>query len=445
MTDPLHTWTARRLARAMAARELRAATLAEALIERSAALDPELHVWAAFDAARMRQAAQASDRARASSALQPLRGLPVAVKDIIDVAGWPTAYGSPIYAGHVSQVDAACVALVRSAGAYVMGKSVTTELANFTPANTRHPLKKGHTPGGSSSGSAAAVAAGIVPLALGTQTAGSVIRPAAYCGVVGYKPSPGCIPRAGVKLNADTLDEVGVLARNVGDAALLAQALAGLTLTWDLHTGELSTRQAPSIGVTLTSRASVACKATHTMIDRAAKQLANAGASVHEAAWPASFDALFDAQRTVQAFETARALAPEWHYRRHQLSKPLAAFIEEGQGIEAGIYVRALATARRARQGLDALFGHADVLITPAAPSAAPQGLLSTGDPVFNRPWQLLGCPCITIPVASTADGLPLGLQVVARPQDDARLFAVAAWMQACSWDQLTPIRSHGL
>jgi len=420
--EPLHRWSAVRLARALALRELSATSLASALIERSAALEPRLHAWSSFDAAAVRRRARVLDRAQATGALH---GLPVGVKDNIDTAGLCTEYGSPIYAGHVPKVDAACVATMRAAGAWVLGKTVATEFANMVPAVTRNPHDLAHTPGGSSSGSAAAIASGLVPLALGTQTAGSLIRPAAFCGIVGYKPSPRRIARAGVKANSDTLDEVGVLARSVDDAALLAQVLCGAA---SAHLP--STRAfAPRVGVTLTSQHAALSAAMAAMIGAAAQRLSAARAVVRDAAWPASFDALFEAQRTVQLFETARALAPELQYRRAGLTAALAGFLDEGCRVDAAAYTAALTCGRNARDTIETLFADADVLIAPAAPGAAPRGLVSTGDPMFNRPWQLLGCPSIALPGGLDATGLPLGLQVIGRPQDDDRVFAAAAWI----------------
>jgi amidase len=296
----------------------------------------------------------------------------------------------------------------------------------MAPGPTRNPHGLAHTPGGSSSGSAAAVAAGLSPLALGTQTAGSVIRPAAYCGVVGYKPSSRRIPRAGVKLNADTLDEVGVLARSVDDVALLAHVLCGRA------GAALPSAQSfePRIGVTLTSRSSSLSSDMLAMIAASARRLSAAGAQVQDvASWPASFDALFEAQRTVQLFETARALAPELQYRRADLSPALAAFLDEGSHVEPAVYAAALACGRAASAAIEALFANADVLITPAAPGAAPRDLSTTGDPLFNRPWQLLDCPCVTVPGGVNSAGMPLSLQVVGRPGDDERVFAAAAWI----------------
>jgi amidase len=423
MPPPLHRWSAVRLARALARRTLNSAALAEALIERSAAREPDLQAWASFEPAAVRRRACAVDTGSVAGAL---RGLAIAVKDNIDTAGIETAQGSPIHAGQVPLADAACVALARSAGAWVLGKTVAAELANMTPGPTRNPHHLSHTPGGSSSGSAAAVAAGMAPLALGTQTAGSVIRPAAFCGIVGYKPSPGRVPRAGVKPVSDTLDEIGVLARSVDDAALLAHALEGR----DGAALPSAAAFKPRLALTMTPQAAALSGAMQTMLGTAAQRLSAAGAAVGDLPpWPAAFAALFEAQRCVQLFETARALALEHRCRRGDLSAALAAFLDEGAALDPARYAQARIAAAHARATLDALFGDAELLLAPAACGAAPQGLSSTGDPLFSRPWQLLGCPCLTLPGAVDRHGLPLGLQLVARPQHDDRLFAAAAWV----------------
>ncbi|WP_280152299.1 amidase [Piscinibacter sp. XHJ-5] len=421
MTKPLHEWGALELARAIAARELSVQALAEALIERSRSLDPSLRAWAWFDEARARAAARALDR---QAPRGPLHGVPIGVKDIIDTAGIPTAYGSAIYRDHVPGVDAACVALARAGGAWVLGKTVSAELANMTPGPTRHPRDARHTPGGSSSGSAAAVAAGLVPLALGTQTAGSVIRPAAFCGVVGYKPSTGRIPRAGVKGNAESLDEVGIFARSVGDAALLSSCLA-------MPAEPAAQAFAPRVAWTLTSRADALSDDSADMLAATLRRLSAAGAQVSELAWPPGWDTLFDAHFTVQWFETARALEPEWLYRRTQLSPGLVRMLAQGRRIAGDDYRRAREAAATGRAALGDIFAAVDVILAPAAAGAAPRGLRSTGDPLFSRPWQLLGCPCIALPVRDDIRGLPLGVQLIGRPGGDARLLAAAAWVEA--------------
>lgn len=423
MKPYLYRQSAVSLARALAQRELTAATLARALLARSGA-NVGLQAWVHLDPRHVLRQARGLDRGVLRGVLH---GLPVGVKDNIDTAGLPTAYGSPIYDAHVPAADAACVALSRAQGAWVMGKTACTEFANMTPCATYNPWSAGHTPGGSSSGSAAAVAAGLVPLALGTQTAGSVIRPAAFCGIVGYKPTARRIARAGTKANADTLDDVGVFARSVEDAALLAGALGAVVPK--AAAGVKALRGAPHLGLTLTSRSPALAPAMSAMLQGAGARLSGAGARVHQVGWPAAFDALFDAQRTVQVYETARALAPEALYRAASLSAGLKALLAEGRGTDARAYAAALQVGREAVERLDTLFGAATVLLTPAAPGAAPATRLQTGDPLFNRPWQLLGCPCLTLPGGLDADGLPLGLQLVARPGADAELFAAAAWV----------------
>jgi len=392
------------------------------------ALDPSLHAFVAFEPNTVIDSARGVDRATRKG---PLAGVPIAVKDIIDTEQFETCYGSPIYAGHRPALDAACVALLRRAGAVVLGKTVTAEFASFTPGPTRHPHAPGHTPGGSSSGSAAAVAAGLAPLALGTQTAGSVIRPASFCGVVGYKPSTRRVPRAGVKLISDTLDEVGVFGASVLDVALLASVLA-LEPDWVGQAAQGRAQPPPSVGWHLTSRGQQAELAMRLAVQQAAQRAFAAGARSEEIAWPDGFDPLFDAQRTVQLAETARALAPEYAYRRSQLSAQLVEAIREAHGFPAQRYAEALQTGRSCAARIDALFGGADVIIAPSAVGEAPATLASTGDPLFNRPWQLLGCPVIGLPFGRGPNGLPLGVSVIARPGQDARLFGAAAWLEHC-------------
>jgi len=420
MTTPLHRTSATDLCRLLATRELQATRLATALAERTAELQPRLQAWADFNAARNQRMARRLD---AGAATGVLHGLPIGVKDNIDTAGVPTHYGSPIYAGHVPAADAACVALANAAGAWVAGKAACTEFANMTPSATRHPLSPRHTPGGSSSGSAVAVAAGLVPLALGTQTAGSVIRPAAFCGIVAYKPTPRRLPRAGVKGLSDTLDEVGVMARTVADAALLAQVLCNM-LPAPVR------RKPPRLAMTLTSQAALLSADMTAMVQAAAVRLSEAGAGMRDAAWPWSFDGLFDAQRTVQLFETARALAPEYQYRRAQLSPGLRALLAEGLRIDPAAYTAALQAGAAATTLLETVFGDAQVLLTAGAAGAAPASLKTTGDPAFSRPWQLLGCPCVVLPGALDGNDMPLGLQLVARPGHDEMLLSAAAWVE---------------
>ncbi|MFN9209979.1 MAG: amidase [Betaproteobacteria bacterium] len=427
MRIPLNRLSATELARLIETGEASAEVVTRSFVDALREREGELHAFAWFDAERALAIATELDRLPRRG---PLHGLPVAVKDNIDTAGIPTGYGSPIYDGHRPPADAACVALLEDAGAYVLGKTVLAEMANFTAGPTRNPHAPEHTPGGSSSGSAAAVAAHFAPLALGTQTAGSVIRPAAFCGVVGYKPSPRLIPRTGVKANSDTLDEVGVFARSVQDAALAAGVLVAKPAWKDLPM-QGRAAAAPVVGITATSQRALAATSMLAALYAAAQRLSHAGARLAETTWPFVFDGLFEAQRVVQTYETARALAPEFAYRRDQLSVRLAEVIEQGRALPTADYAAALQLARACAAAIESLFGAADVLLAPSAPGKAPRGLSSTGDPVFNRPWQLLGCPVVNLPFGVGETGPPLGLSVVARPGDDARLFAAAAWVEA--------------
>jgi amidase len=431
MRIPLNRVSATELLRLIALGDASAEVVTRSFVDAIAEREAEVQAFAWFDAARALALAAELDRAPRRG---PLHGLPVAVKDNIDTADLPTSYGSPIYDGHQPPVDAACVALLADAGAYVLGKTVLAEMANFTSGPTRNPHAPEHTPGGSSSGSAAAVAAHFAPLALGTQTAGSVIRPAAFCGVVGYKPSPRMIPRTGVKPNSDTLDDVGLFARSVEDAALFAATLAAKP-TWQELPAQGLAAAAPTVGITATSQRALAAPSMLAALETAAQRLSQRSVRLTEVTWPFVFDGLFEAQRVVQTYETARALAPEFAYRREQLSVRLAELIEQGRALATADYAAALQLARACTAAIESLFGAADVLVAPSAPGEAPKGLVSTGDPVFNRPWQLLGCPMLNLPFGRGETGLPLGLSVIARPGDDARLFIAAAWIEAALRD----------
>jgi len=424
---PLHRLPAARLARLIASGEASPESVTRSFIDAIHERENAVQAFAWFDADR---AIAAARELHLVSRRGPLHGLPIAVKDNIDTADIVTSYGSAIYINHRPPLDAACVALLKDAGGFVLGKTVMAEFANATPGLTRNPRNPSHSPGGSSSGSAAAVAARFAPLALGTQTAGSVIRPAAYCGVVAYKPSPRLVPRAGVKLNSDTLDEVGLFAHGVEDAALFASVLA-LKPAWRELPQQGIDGQAPVVGWVATPQSNHAAPSMLAALDAAARLLSREGARHADLTWPRIFDGLFEAQLAVQAFETARALGPEFAYRRAQLSQRLVDFIERGRGVGTHDYVAALQLARACAAAIDSLFGAADVLLAPSAPGEAPIGLTSTGDPLFTRPWQLLGCPMINLPFGRGESGLPLGLSVVARPGDDARLFAAAAWIEA--------------
>jgi Asp-tRNA(Asn)/Glu-tRNA(Gln) amidotransferase A subunit family amidase len=422
MTDP-RLLTAREAARRIAERLLTAEALVAACLDRIAARESVVGAWQYLD----RDQALAEARRRDGEAPRgPLHGLPIAVKDLIDTSDMPTAYGSPIYRGHRPAADAACVALARAAGAIVLGKTVTTEFATFTPGKTANPHNPAHTPGGSSSGSAAAVADGMAPLAFGTQTAGSVIRPASFCGVVGYKPSFGLINRAGVKPLSDSLDTVGVYARTVDDAAFFAGVLTERPVLRHLAVAD----RAPRFGLYRTPMWAAAEPAAAAALDEARGALDRAGARVEELAIAPEHEGLTEAQDKIMGFETCRALADERIRHSAELSPRLAQLLDAGMAVGADEYDAARALAETARRSLAGFFGDCDAILTPAAPGEAPAGLGYTGDPLFNRMWTLLGAPCVTVPARWGESGLPTGVQLVGRVGDDVRLMACAAFLE---------------
>ena len=431
MRPPLNRLSATQLLRMIVSREVTCETVTHSFVDAIEQRESEVHAFAWFDAERALNIARKFDR---GAKVSPLMGLPVAVKDVIDTARIATEYGSPIYAGHVPGADAACIAAMYAAGGYVFGKTVTAELANFTPGATRNPHRLGHTPGGSSSGSAAAVASHMAPFALGTQTAGSVIRPASFCGVVGFVPTRGSVPRSGVLQVSDTLDVVGCFANSVEDAALLAAAIS-LSDDWRANLKDAERASSPPvIASTATPWSERLSPAMIEALDAVVSACIDGGARVRKIRWPSRFTPLADAQRTVQVFETARSFGAELDYRRDRLSPLLAALIEEGRAIEASVFLHALRIGRDCAASIGELFGDADVVLTPSAPGEAPQGLGSTGDPQFNRAWQLLGGPQINVPVPralrSGRSDLPLGVQVIGRPGDDARALTAAHWIE---------------
>ena len=381
-------------------------------------LDTQIGAWEFVDREGAVARARELDR---SPPRGPLYGMSVGVKDIIDVAGMPTGCGTPIYAGHIAKQDAGCVAFAKAAGAVIIGKTATTELAGTFPAKTRNPQNLDHTPGGSSSGSAAAVAAGMVRIAIGTQTAGSVIRPAAYCGVVGFKPTFGLVSRTGVKVQSETLDTVGVFARTVEDAALWYAAMIGAAATPMQNIGKGPLRIL--IVSNLMDHADVEMSVA---VAEAAEALTNAGLSVRETRLPVAFDTAQVDQRIIQLAEMARFYAIEHRQHRHQLSDELAAILDEGAAIAAETYQAAMARTDATRKLAAQLFVDADALLMPSATGPAPRGLASTGDPVFNRLASTLHLPAINIPVYRSKKRLPLGLQLIGARLQDEKLLRVA-------------------
>lgn len=414
------------LARALARRELSAVALARACLDRVAERDGAVRAFIHLDPDAVLAQARALD---AGPIRGPLHGLPLGVKDLLDTFDLPTGYGSPLYASHRPVADAAALALCREAGALVLGKTVSTEFAYFHPGPTANPHNLAHTPGGSSSGSAAAVADGMVPLALGTQTAGSIIRPAAFCGVVGFKPSWGRVPRAGVKSLSESLDTVGGFGRSVADVALLAAVL----------TGDQRLAALPDIGEGTMLRVGLCRGAEWSQADAdiqaawafAESTLARHGVGLLEVALPGEPGELVTVQKAVMAFETARSLSHERLNHRHQLSERLLTLLDEGRLMAGADHAERQARVALAQRSVDALFDGCDVLLAPSAIGEAPAGLAATGDPVFCRTWTLLGLPCVHLPFARGGLGLPVGLQVVGRFGQDHRLLAAAQWIHA--------------
>lgn len=411
--------------RAIAERQLTSRALTDVCLGAIDVHEAEIKAWQFLDPEAARAQADARDAETAGGAMH---GVPIGVKDIIDTADMPTEYGSPIHRGHRPSTDATCVTRLRAAGAVILGKTVTTEFAAFKPPVTRNPHDSARTPGGSSSGSAAAVACGMVPAALGSQTAGSVIRPAAFCGVVGLKPSYGAIDITGVKPFAPALDTLGTFARTVDDAAFVARVIGDAD--GPLGQQEAGDLPPPRIGLCRSREWSQADAATHETFKATLRRLAEAGAATDSFDMPARFADLIEVQNTILIGQVSASL--NWEYRTHpdQLSDRLRAALDESVAFPPGRLDEALGRAEACRADADDLFGEYDLLLTPSALGEAPTAE-TTGDPMFNRIWTVLHGPCITLPAATGPNGLPIGIQLVGRIGDDARLIAWARWVES--------------
>ena len=422
-TTEISRATATQLAAKLRSKEWSALEVVAACLERIDDRDADVRAWTTIDADYARSQARALDSGPIRG---PLHGVPIGVKDIIATAALPTQYGSPIYAGHEPKRDAACVSAALAAGAIVLGKTATTEFAFLAPTTTTNPRNPAHTPGGSSSGSAAAIADGMVPLAFGTQTAGSVIRPASFCGIVGYKPTFGTIDRAGVKLIAESLDTVGVLTRTVSDAALLASAITGngSLLRPEFAFDELR------IGFCRTDDWKDVDPATASILESAVERLAAGGALVSPIELPSAFGKLQQAHAAIQGYEAARNLKLEYEQHRSRLSPDLVAMLDAGAAVSDEQYTASTQLVNACRERLAEIFGACHVLVTASATGEAPRGLGSTGNPVMNRIWTALHAPCISVPAGRGRNGLPVGLQIIGRPGDDAAALVAAAWIE---------------
>jgi Asp-tRNA(Asn)/Glu-tRNA(Gln) amidotransferase A subunit family amidase len=396
-------------------------------------VNPAIEAWAHLDRDHaVRQAESADEHRRLGKALGPLHGVPIGVKDIFDTADMPTEFGSPFWAGRTPRRDAAAVAQLRAAGAVIMGKTVTTEYAYFHPGKTKNPHDATRTPGGSSSGSAAAVAAHMVPGAIGSQTNGSVIRPAAFCGVVGFKPTHGLIPRSGALELSRTLDHVGVFARNVEDAALLAEMLAGFDAE-DLDTrpvarppfADVAASKPPLPPRFAFVRSPVWDQTEEVTRDAFAELVDVLGDAVSEVELPGHFAQTIDLHRVIMEVEMAHNFRKDYDKAGEQLSVQLRQLIERGREYTAVDYMAACAGIAPANDALDAVFEEYDAILTPAAAGEAPS-IATTGSPAFCTIWTYLGVPAITLPLMSSEQGLPIGVQLVGRRGNDARLLRTA-------------------
>lgn len=422
----------------LASGAVRAVELVEACLARIAKLEPEVQAWAWLDGEAAVEQAKRLDQWRQSGRpVGPLHGLPVGLKDVIDTKGIPTENGTPIDAGRVPAQDAWIVARLRAAGAIILGKTVTTECAFMHPGKTKNPHDAGHTPGGSSQGSAAAVAAGMVSLAIGTQTGGSVIRPAAYCGVVGMKPSYGLIPRTGILMQSPFLDTVGVFARSVEDCAMLAEVLAGH------DPADPATEAVPMPRMLSVAQAKAPVTPTFAFVRPPGWEQADPEmqAAMEELAAVLG-DQCFEAP--LSGFEDVAAIRARINFAemskcyyglerrgRDQMSDVLRAALDEGKGVLARDYLSALDWRVLMNAALDEIFDRCDAIICPAAQGPAPKGLGSTGNALFSGLWTLAGVPAVTLPVFASSAGLPMGLQLVGRRGDDARLLRTARWLAA--------------
>lgn len=411
--------------------------LVAACLEQIGRLEETVGAWAHLDEDFALEQAREADRVqREGQPLGPLHGVPVGIKDIIDTADWPTEDGTVLHAGRRPERDAPVISSLKSAGAVIMGKTVTTELAVFSPGKTKNPHNLERTPGGSSSGSAAAVACGMIPLAIGTQTNGSVIRPASFCGVYGYKPTFGSIPRTSILKQSPPLDQVGVFARSVEDAALVAQAIMGYdsgdSATRPRTIPDLARIQGEEVPVEPTlafvktpvwDQADESTRAAFMELDDALE------ARCGEFEPPTALNQAHEMHRVIMEADLARSFAYEYQMGGDKLSQVLKEMIERGQKVSAVDYNNAVEGVETIYHGFDQLFEWHDAIITPATIGEAPMGLDATGSPMFCTIWTLCGMPAITLPLLQGENGMPLGVQLVGPRNDDGCLLRTARWL----------------
>ncbi len=430
-------YTAAKAAAAIRTGALTSEKLVQACLEVIGEREPAVQAWAYLDPPHALAQARARDRAQADGAdLGPLHGVPVGVKDVFDTADMPTENGTVLHAGRQPREDAFIVSLLRQAGAVILGKTVCTELGLVAPGKTRNPYNREHTPGGSSSGSAAAVAAGMVPLATGSQNNGSVIRPASYCGVYGFKPTAGRISRTGVLQQSPSLDQIGVFGAALEDVALLAEVLmafddrdAGMRAVARprlIDAGRTPLPRAPRVAFVPSPVWDQAERDTRAALEALVARL---GSTVQRRDLPTAFERAHAVHKTIMEPELAVHYAREYKTGKDQLSTALRDIIERGRQVPAVNYLRAQKEAATLKGALDAFLSDWDAVITPATPGPAPAGLGSTGSPVFCTIWTLCGVPAVSLPLLRGAHGLPVGVQLVALEGADARLLQIASWL----------------
>ena len=438
MQDALHHLGVKEILDGLREGRFTSEELVRQCLARIAKLDPKIEAWIWLDSGQALENARTRDRQLQAGKPGGLAGVPLGIKDIIDIRGVPTRMGSPIFDDYIPSISARAVRRLEEAGAVMLGKTVTAELAYLAPGKTRNPWNPAHTPGGSSSGSAAAVAARFVPAALGTQTNGSVIRPAAYCGIVGYKPSAGLISRSGILKFSQTLDQVGVFARGVADAAVVASAVIGHTpddpdslSDFALVPQDLDPKpmfQPPRLAALRSPVWQLAESDQQENFSQSVATLRRAGALVEPVVLPDAFARAHDVHRTIMQYEGARSFAALQAQHRDRLSAEINRLIDEGKTISESIYHAALETRTRLQGELTEILRRYDVFLTPPAPGEAPATLETTGDPAFCTIWTLCGAPALTIPAGLGKHGMPLGLQLVGEHLQDARLLQVAQW-----------------
>jgi Asp-tRNA(Asn)/Glu-tRNA(Gln) amidotransferase A subunit family amidase len=403
-------------------------------IARVDAVEAEVQAWTFLDRdLAMRQAEAADLHRMQGKSLGPLHGVPIGIKDILDTNDMPTEFGSPVWAGRTPRRDAFAVAQLRADGAIILGKTVTTEYAYFHPGKTQNPHDHTRTPGGSSSGSAAAVAAYMVPGAVGTQTNGSVIRPAAFCGVVGFKPTHGLVPRSGALTMSRSLDQIGVFTRSVEDAALLAESIVGFDEE-DPDTRPVARPPFASVAASeppLPPRFAFVKSPVWDQADPVTREAFGAlvntlGEAVTELDLPSGFSRAVDFHRVIMEVEMAHNLKRDYEKFGARLSDKLRSLIERGRGHTGVDYMAALSAAAPLYASLDEVFNEYDAILTPAAPGEPPMGLESTGNPIFCTIWTYLGTPAVSLPLLQSEAGLPIGVQLVGRRGFDARLLRTA-------------------